>query len=138
MNKINETLITNDEDVKPIPYHLNFKLGAFLVNLMVRNLTYQYNDLTLPLLRPKIIQEKGGAGKPVITQGFYFFSKRFVDHFLGELDKLHDLNLQLERSLPMIYKPAPWKSYVFGGYYLKQTKIARLLSQFNQPVKHYQ
>lgn len=68
----------------------------------------------------------------------YYFSKRFVDHFLGELDKLHDLNLQLERSLPMIYKPAPWQSYLFGGYYLKQTKMARFLPQFKLPIKHYQ
>ena len=39
-SKINVAHIYNDEDVKPIPFHLNFKLGAFLVNLMVRNLTY--------------------------------------------------------------------------------------------------
>ncbi len=37
----------------------------------------------------------------------------------------------------MIYPPAPWKSFHFGGYYLKQTKMARLMAAFNQPVKHY-
>jgi DNA-directed RNA polymerase len=26
----------------------------------------------------------------------------------------------------MIYKPAPWKNYFFGGYYLKQTKMAKV------------
>ena len=105
-----------------------------MVNLMVKSLTYQYNDLTLPLLRPKIVHSKKGSTHS--STGFYYFSKRFVDHFLGELDKMHDLNLQLERSLPMIYPPASWRSFVFGGYYLKQTKLARLLPNFSSPVKH--
>lgn len=32
----------------------------------------------------------------------------------------------------MIYKPAPWKSYNFGAYYLKQTKIAKLVPNFKE------
>jgi DNA-directed RNA polymerase len=36
----------------------------------------------------------------------------------------------------MIYKPAPWKNYYFGGYYLKQTKIAKILPQFQEAVKY--
>jgi len=51
--------------------------------------------------------------------GFIVFNKSFIDHFMGEIDKLHDLNIHIERSLPMIYKPAPWKNYNFGAYYLK-------------------
>jgi hypothetical protein len=53
--------------------------------------------------------------------GFVVFNKNFIDHFIGEIDKVHDLNIHIERSLPMIYKPAPWKNYNFGAYYLKQT-----------------
>jgi len=59
-----------------------------------------------------------------------------VERFVSELDKIHDLNLQLEKSLPMIYKPAPWKNYYFGGYYLKQTKIAKVHPMFKEAV-HY-
>jgi DNA-directed RNA polymerase len=51
--------------------------------------------------------------------GYVSFNKGFVEDFIGQLDKIHDLNLQLERSLPMIYPPAPWKNFFFGGYYLK-------------------
>jgi DNA-directed RNA polymerase len=51
--------------------------------------------------------------------GYVLFNKTFVEQFITELDKIHDLNLQIERSLPMIYQPAPWKNYYFGGYYLK-------------------
>lgn len=64
------------------------------------------------------------------------FNKSFVEKFVSELDKIHDLNLQLERSLPMIYKPAPWKNYNFGGYYLKQTKMAKVHPQFREAVKY--
>jgi len=33
----------------------------------------------------------------------------------------------------MIYTPAPWKNFTFGGYYLKQTKIAKV-DMFNKDV----
>jgi DNA-directed RNA polymerase, mitochondrial len=55
---------------------------------------------------------------------------------MSELDKVHDLNLQIERSVPMIYKPAPWKNYFFGGYYLKQTKLAKVNPQFKEAIKY--
>jgi len=61
------------------------------------------------------------------TPGYISFDQGFIETFVSELDKIHDLNLQLERSLPMIYRPAPWKNYFFGGYYLKQTKMAKVL-----------
>ena len=51
--------------------------------------------------------------------GYVSFNKGFLEDFITSLDKIHDLNLQLERSLPMVYQPAPWKNYYFGGYYLK-------------------
>lgn len=69
-------------------------------------------------------------------QGYVVFNKGFVEKFVSELDKIHDLNLQLERSLPMIYKPAPWKNYYFGGYYLKQTKMAKVDPQFFEAVRY--
>ena len=30
----------------------------------------------------------------------------------------------------MVYKPAPWKNYNFGAYYLKQTKMAKIIPNF--------
>lgn len=35
--------------------------------------------------------------------GYIIFNKSFIETFVGELDKIHDLSLQLERSLPMVY-----------------------------------
>lgn len=76
------------------------------------------------MLLLKATHKKEGGKK---IQGYMVFNKAFVEKFVSELDKIHDLNLQMERSLPMLYKPAPWKNYYFGGYYLKQTKLAKVL-----------
>lgn len=35
----------------------------------------------------------------------------------------------------MIYKPAPWKNFSFGGYYLKQTKLAKVIPNFKEAEK---
>mmetsp|Transcript_59973 Transcript_59973/g.82368 ORF Transcript_59973/g.82368 Transcript_59973/m.82368 type:complete len:114 (-) Transcript_59973:1443-1784(-) len=45
---------------------------------------------------------------------------------------MNDLNLQLEKALPMVYPPSPWKNFFFGGYYLKQTKMAKVLPHFDE------
>jgi len=81
---------------------------------MSKNLKYKVGKKEFLLLKPE--NKREGKEK---TQGYLVFNKGFVEKFMSELDKIHDLNLQLERSLPMIYKPAPWKNYNFGGYYLK-------------------
>jgi DNA-directed RNA polymerase len=70
--------------------------------------------------------------------GYISFNKGFIEEFIGQLDKIHDLNLQLERSVPMIYPPAPWKNFFFGGYYLKQTKMAKVQPMFKEAVKFLQ
>ena len=36
----------------------------------------------------------------------------------------------------MLYPPAPWKNFYFGGYYLKQTKMAKVAPQFKEAVKY--
>jgi len=80
----------------------------------------------------------GAKGKFKNYVGYVTFNKGFIETFIGELDKIHDMNLQLERSLPMIYPPAPWKNFYFGGYYLKQTKMAKVQPQFEEAVKYLQ
>lgn len=99
---------------------------------MCQNLKYHIGKREYLLLKP----QKQRSDKSVKMQGYVVFNKGFVEKFVSELDKIHDLNLQLERSLPMIYKPAPWKNYYFGGYYLKQTKMAKVDPQFFEAVRY--
>lgn len=110
---------------------MQIKIGGFLTNIMCKNLKYKVGKKEFMLLRPQT--ERKSQFK---NQGYIVFNNNFIEKFITELDKLHDLNLQLERSLPMVYRPAPWKNYSFGGYYLKQTKMAKVLPQFREAVNY--
>lgn len=94
---------------------MRVKIGGFLTNLMIKNLKFFVGSKEQFLLKANKQRKKDD----VKTVGIIEFDKAFIDKFVQELDKIHDLNLQIENSLPMIYKPAPWKNYFFGGYYLK-------------------
>jgi len=36
----------------------------------------------------------------------------------------------------MIYPPAPWKNFFFGGFYLRQTKMAKVEPNFKTAVSY--
>jgi DNA-directed RNA polymerase len=101
--------------------NMQLKVGAFLTNLMCKNLKYKIGNQNFLLLSPQVVRDSAGGKKGKFQNyvGYVTFNKGFIETFIGELDKIHDMNLQLERSLPMIYPPAPWKNFFFGGYYLK-------------------
>jgi len=130
-SSIEKHLLQDDHHIGAIPKHSQIKIGGFLTNLMWQNLKFQIGTREHQLLKPETINQ----GKKKI-HGYLTFNRGFVEKFVSELNKIHDLNLQLERSLPMIYKPAPWKNYYFGGYYLKQTKMAKVDPQFLEAVNY--
>jgi hypothetical protein len=72
---------------------------------MCKTLKYKIGNKSYLLLKPQLFKDQ--ATKYI---GYVIFNKSFIETFIGELDKIHDLSLQLERSLPMIYQPAPWKN----------------------------
>jgi len=124
-------LLVDDQQIGSMNKQTQIKIGGFLTNLMTKTLKYKVGRRDFLLLKPQTVRH--GATH---SQGYLVFNKSFVEKFISELDKIHDLNLQLERSLPMVYKPAPWKNYNFGGYYLKQTKMAKVHPQFREAVKY--
>jgi len=115
--------LIEDHSIGAIPKHMQIKVGAFLTNLMCKNLQFKMKNNKFMLLKPKVLRDSsakvGGTGGVKKYIGYILFNKGFLDQFISELDKIHDLNLQIDRSLPMVYPPAPWKNYYFGGYYLK-------------------
>jgi len=95
---IQQHLIIEDHHLMSIPRDVQLKIGAFLTNLMCKTLKYNIGNKSYLLLKAqtlKIQQQK--------FMGYIMFNKSFIETFIGELDKIHDLNLQMERSLPMIY-----------------------------------
>jgi DNA-directed RNA polymerase len=58
--------------------------------------------------------------------GVLKINEEFILSLLDQVEKKDSLFIQLDRSLPMIYKPAPWKDYEIGGYYQKPTNFMRI------------
>jgi len=123
-------LLMDDLTIGAMPKAMQIKVGAFLSNLMCKNLKFKMGNSKFLLLKPQVIKSRDGVtskSSPIKKYiGYITFNKGFVEQFVTELNKIHDLNLQIDRSLPMIYPPAPWKNFYFGGYYLRQTKMARV------------
>ena len=126
-DKIEKHLLVDDNDVGSIPKHTQLKIGAFLTNIMCKNLKYSIGKKKHLLLKAQVLRQT--KNKEI---GYIMFNKSFIDHFVSEIDKVHDLNIHIERALPMIYKPAPWKNYLFGAYYLKQTKMTKIIPNFKE------
>jgi len=136
---VEQHLLIDDHSIGAMNKNMQIKVGAFLTNLMCKNLKYKVGSHKFLLLKPQVIRgdkKIAGENSPRRYMGYIGFNKSFVETFITELDKIHDLNLQLERSLPMVYPPAPWKNFYFGGYYLKQTKMAKVMPQFREAVKY--
>jgi len=129
--KIQQHLYLDDHMMGTMPRDVQLKVGAFLTNLMCKNLKYKIGKKSYLLLKPQVLKESSTK-----YLGYIIFNKSFIETFIGELDKIHDLSLQLERSLPMVYQPAPWKNFLFGGYYLKQTKMAKVIPNFNEAIRY--
>lgn len=124
-------MVIDDHEIGALNKQMQVKLGGLLSNLMCKTLKYKIGKREYLLLKPQTVREGGKK-----YHGYMVFNKAFVEKFVSELDKIHDLNLQMERSLPMIYTPAPWKNYYFGGYYLKQTKLAKVHPNFREAIKY--
>jgi DNA-directed RNA polymerase len=50
----------------------------------------------------------------------------FILKLINEMTRKDSMFIQLSRSLPMVYKPAPWVEFDVGGYYQKPTSVMRL------------
>ena len=75
---------------------MQIKIGAYLTNVMCKNLKFKAGNNKFMLLKPQLVRSsksvsKGSKHKKLI--GNITFNKAFVEEFVQELDKSHDLNL---------------------------------------------
>ncbi|KRX08397.1 hypothetical protein PPERSA_08596 [Pseudocohnilembus persalinus] len=109
------------------PKEAQIKLAAFLVHLMKETIKIQNQDgFFIPLIVPSY--KKVASSSPNNHQfvGILNINEQFLQQLLDQGDKSDAPFLHLERSLPMIFKPAKWKDSEVGGYYKRPTNLMRL------------
>lgn len=58
--------------------------------------------------------------------GILNVNENFIRELVKQAEKKDSLFLHLDRSLPMIYRPADWYNYEIGGYYKRPTNLMRI------------
>ena len=93
---VQKHLLVDDYNIGTVPKNMQIKIGAYLTNLMCKNLKFRCGNHKFMLLKPQLIRSKktvGGGQKAKKYIGHITFNKAFVEDFIQELDKSHDLNL---------------------------------------------
>ena len=57
-NDIEKHLLIDDFDIGAIPKHMQIKVGAFLTNMMCKNLKFKMNNHKFMLLKPQVFKTK--------------------------------------------------------------------------------
>ena len=90
-------LLMDDGTIGAMPKAMQVKVGAYLSNLMCKNLKFKMGNGKFLLLKPQVIKSKEGItykNNPIKKYvGYITFNKGFVEQFVTQLDKIHDLNL---------------------------------------------
>lgn len=110
------------------------KMGGFLVNLMVKSLTF--NNEIIESLKDSFTDENFVKDGIIKVQKFHHedykfknyvvFNKYFVAYYFLTLNKSFSMMIQIQKTLPMIYKPLKWKNFNIGSQYLRFTPIAKI------------
>lgn len=106
-----------------IPMEAQFRMGATLTYLVKETAKVKDpNGLTTNLLSFGYTKVKDKSQYISILK----ISEHFIIDFMRNIEKEDSLFIQMNRSLPMIYSPAPWSDSEIGGYYQKPTFVMRI------------
>lgn len=114
---------------------VQMQLGA-LLTYMIKETATVLNSVgnKVPLLSLGYTKANS-AGTTSKLVGVCRINEDFIGKLLNEMSQKDSMFVQLSRSLPMIYKPAPWVEFDVGGYYQKPTSVMRLQgSQIQEKV----
>ena len=107
-----------------IPPDIQLKIGSLMVYFMKETIKIKNEyGFWIPLVTPGYIRSNQKKNQHV---GVLNVDESFLMNIMSKVDKNTSLFVQLDRCLPMIYKPAPWQDYEIGGYYQKPTNLMRM------------
>lgn len=106
-----------------IPPDIQIKIGSLMVYFMKETIKIKNEyGFWVPLITPGYVR----STKDSKNFGVLFINENFLLNLYNKVNQNDSLFVHLDRSLPMIYKPAPWQDYEIGAYYQKPTKIMRI------------
>ena len=98
------------------------QLGLFVTHLIANHIKFKKNTPVIKIVKKKVAENK--------YANYIAFSDDFCSALFEDCQKTHSLTIQNERALPMIYPPSDWKNLNIGGYYLRQTNMAKIYPGF--------
>lgn len=121
------------------------KIGTFLTHIMEKSMSY--NNDVMETLR-KSFSDDNFKNNQVIKvakvpielnkfQNFVCFNKYFIGYYFLSLTKSFSMMIQIQKTLPMIYKPLKWKNLQIGSHYLRFTPLAKIESGNRDSVESY-
>ena len=114
-------------NIEAIPKNVIMQLGSLMVFLMI-NSTVVKNSLgnNVYMITLDYVKSEPGKRQSVKQVGVCRIQEEFIRGIIDAIERKDSMFIQLERSLPMMYKPAPWIDYEVGGYYQKPTQVMRV------------
>jgi hypothetical protein len=105
------------------------KLGQFVTHLMIKSLTFLPSKAMINQQHINILEVINRRIDKNKSQNFIKFNSVFLLEYYQELHRRFALETHIRKSLPMIYKPLPWKSAKIGSYYLRQSPFVKVLPE---------
>lgn len=112
---------------------LQVQLGSLMVYLIKETARVGSMDGSKqPLFTLGYQKSQPGNYLDMKTVGVCKINEDLIVKLVNEIERKDSMFIQLDRSLPMIYKPAPWVEFEVGGYYQKPTCVMRLAGSSDQ------
>jgi len=110
------------------------RMGTFLTHIMEKAMSY--NNDVMETLKKNFADENFRNNQVIKVirypielnkfQNFVCFNKFFMGFYFLSLTKSFSMMIQIQKTLPMIYKPLKWKNLNIGSHYLRFTPLAKI------------
>lgn len=114
------------EKLQVLSKNVQMQLGSLMVYLIKETATVMNSSGNRVPLFTLGYAKANSTGSTRNLIGVCKVNEDFILNLLNDISKKDSIFVQLSRSLPMIYKPAPWVEFEVGGYYQKPTCVMRL------------
>jgi len=102
---------------------IQLKMGSLLVYLMKETIKVKNEEGFYQNLMSTGYTKIKGKKQYI---GVLNVNEEFLIDMIAKIGQKEAPFIQIDRCLPMVFKPAPWQDYEIGGYYQKPTNFMRI------------